>query len=223
MVGTDLQHTLEKTSYLTRMQRIRSETTQRYTLLCLKNPDHAPLLPLGSDSPDLFTTSPIASFFIPSIADDEIRATLLSSFMGPGPWSLEANIQLPGRGSMLTVSNKNRRSNMLVAHTLRVALRVGRAGAPSRAFQDLVLETPVHIFPVSGLFDPRPSPLKQAPVGLRARGHFVASVLRVAFGLVRAPDLSIGMAVRADAPTFGAVGTCSSFASAVTSDDQTRR
>jgi hypothetical protein len=131
------------------MQRIRSEMTRRHTLLCLKNADHAPLLPLDSDSPDLFTASPVANFFIPTDADDEMRATLLSSFMGPGPWSLEANVQLPGRGSILNVSNKNRRSNMLVDHTLRVALRIGRAGAPSRAFRDLVLETPVHIFSVS--------------------------------------------------------------------------
>jgi hypothetical protein len=135
--------------------------TRRHTLLGLKNSDHSPLLPLSSDSPDLSATSPIANYFIPASADDEARSTLLSSFMGPGPWRLEANVQLPGRGSRLIgVSNKNRRSNMLVHHTLRVVVCVSRADVPTRSYQDVMLETPVDIFPVSLLIRYGPSAAK---------------------------------------------------------------
>jgi hypothetical protein len=131
------------------MRHVASEASERYTLLSLKNADQSqPLLPLNTDSAHPLIQSPLAAVFIPPNLDDEERAILAASFFGPGPWQLDGQIPLPGRGSALLESNHNRRANILIKHTLRVSLRMSHSGA-SDSFHYMVFDYPVYIFPVS--------------------------------------------------------------------------
>lgn len=78
--------------------------------------------------------------------------------MGPGPWSFERSVLLPRSCASLHFSNKNKRSNIVVQHTLKVVFRVTRgddvamdAKTGKRKMFDIVIQTPVTILSVRPL------------------------------------------------------------------------
>ena len=73
--------------------------------------------------------------------------------MGPGPWTFRKELQLPKTG--LHPTNKNKRSNIPISHTLKVIFRVQRGddmeidgASGKRKMFDIVVQTPIHILSV---------------------------------------------------------------------------
>ncbi|KAI0629402.1 hypothetical protein C8Q77DRAFT_1065317 [Trametes polyzona] len=141
----------ERVDYWTQFKRIsRTDPICRASLLALKYPkkDGPPILPLLSDDPDAFMQSPLAEIVDPN----EDLGELVSSLMGPGPWTIRKNLQLPKPGESLHTTNKNRKSNISVSHMLKVIFRVERGDdyavdpqTGKRKLFDIVVQTPVHI------------------------------------------------------------------------------
>ena len=142
----------ERVDYCTGFRRVaRTDPVTRIPLLALKYPkkDGPALLPLESDDPDAFRQSPLAEVVSP---DDNV-GEIVSTFMGPGPWSFRKDLQLPK--VCLHTTNKNRQSNICVSHMLKVIFRVERGDDSAldpqtgkRKLFDIVVQTPVHILSV---------------------------------------------------------------------------
>ncbi|KAI0827960.1 hypothetical protein BC628DRAFT_1317081 [Trametes gibbosa] len=141
----------ERVDYWTQFKRIsRTDPISRASLLALKYPkkDGPPILPLLSDDPDAFRQSPLADI----IGENDDLGDIVSNLMGPGPWTIRKNLQLPKPGDMLHTTNKNRRSNISVSHMLKIIFRVERGDdhavdphTGKRKLFDIVVQTPVHI------------------------------------------------------------------------------
>lgn len=144
---------VERTDYYTQMKRIaRTDPIQCISLLSLKAEAGGPILPLISDDPEAFRNSPIYPMANP---DDDI-SEMASSLMGPGPWTLHHDLPLPASCGFVHISNKNKRSNIIVQHTLKVVIRVERGDdkhmdpkTGKRRLFDIVIQTPVQILSVS--------------------------------------------------------------------------
>ncbi|KDQ50864.1 hypothetical protein JAAARDRAFT_41651 [Jaapia argillacea MUCL 33604] len=146
-------HLEEKVEYLTNMKRVaRTDPIRRIVLLSLKYPDKdgPPILPLISDDPNAFRNSPLSA-----MADDdseEALSEMASTLMGPGPWSFHHNLELPKSCDQLHFTNKNKKSNISITHTLKIIFRVERGDdtfidvkSGKRKMFDIVVQTPVHI------------------------------------------------------------------------------
>ena len=135
------------------MKRIaRTDPIERISLLSLKSPEGGPILPLISEDPEAFKHSP----FYATMAPGDDPSLVASSLMGPGPWSFQHELALPSSCAQIHFSNKNRRANILVTHTLKVVFRVERGDdeqldckTGKRKMFDIVVQTPVHILSVS--------------------------------------------------------------------------
>jgi arrestin-related trafficking adapter 3/6 len=140
------------------MKRIaRTDPIERISLLSLKRPEGGPILPLISDDPEAFKHSP----FYATLASGDDPSHVASSLMGPGPWSFQHELALPSSCSQIHFSNKNRRANILITHTLKVVFRVERGDdeqldykTGKRKMFDIVVQTPVHILSVSTIKTP---------------------------------------------------------------------
>ncbi|EJD08036.1 uncharacterized protein FOMMEDRAFT_131011 [Fomitiporia mediterranea MF3/22] len=136
----------EKVDYYTQFKKIaRSDATRKFELLSIRFPekDSPPILPLSSD----YSTSPLHGYVD---AEDESEAA--SSLMGPGPWSIQASLQLPKSCSKMHFTNKHKRSNITISHLLKIVFRVERgddefvdAKTGRRKHFDIVVQTPLHI------------------------------------------------------------------------------
>ena len=138
------------------MKRIgRTDPIQRIYLLSLKDGEDdknpVPILPLTSNDPEAFKHSPISSLVNPGDDPSEFA----SSLMGPGPWNLHHDLPLPNSCNILHFTNKNKRSNIIVQHMLKVIMRVERGDdlhidpkTGKRRLFDIVVQTPVHILSV---------------------------------------------------------------------------
>jgi hypothetical protein len=143
----------EWTEYYTRAQsRARSDAIRRTTLLAIKhnNSDgrHSePILPLVSDKPDAFRKSPLYRFLRPGEDESEVA----SSFMGPGPWTIDCQLRVPDSCSILHPSNRTKGSNVMVNHTLKLVLRVEKeeGTVTTRKSYDIVIHIPIQILSVS--------------------------------------------------------------------------
>ncbi|ETW74835.1 hypothetical protein HETIRDRAFT_482638 [Heterobasidion irregulare TC 32-1] len=145
----------ERVDYYVQMKRsARSEQTNRFALLMLKNADkNGPsILPLVSDDPLAFMDSPLHALLGP----DDDASEMASSLMGPGPWSFHTTLKLPTACGLLHFTNKNRKSNIQIAHTLKIVIRVERGDdlhidpkTGKRKLFDIVVQTPVHILSAS--------------------------------------------------------------------------
>ena len=125
----------------------------RVVLLSLKDPhkDHA-LLPLSSDDIEAFKGSALYG----TVNSDDDLSEVVAQLMGPGPWSIAKNIPLPKSCNELHFTNKNKRSNITISHTLKIIFRVQRgddleldATTGKRKMFDIVVQTPIHILSVS--------------------------------------------------------------------------
>ena len=136
------------------MRRIaRTDPVVRFNLLSIKGDDyHTPILPLPTDNPEALRYAPIYALVDPN--DDQTQVA--SSLRGPGPWMLHKNLKLPGSCSQMKFTNKNRKSNIIVTHTLKLVMRVERGDdffmdpkTGKRKLFDIVVQTPVLILSVS--------------------------------------------------------------------------
>ncbi|KZT21064.1 hypothetical protein NEOLEDRAFT_801051 [Neolentinus lepideus HHB14362 ss-1] len=141
----------ERVDYLANMKRVaRTDPIRRIILLSMKHDDKdgPPLLPLDSDDPDAFKNSPLHVMLNPE--DD--ASGLASSFMGPGPWDFHHELQLPSSCDQINFTNKNKKSNISISHTLKIIFRVERGDdqfidqkTGKRKMFDIVVQTPVHV------------------------------------------------------------------------------
>ncbi|KAL4252367.1 hypothetical protein ABKN59_004884 [Abortiporus biennis] len=140
----------ERIDYLTQFKRVaRTDTINRIPLLTLQVPQKdVPLLPLQSEEYNALMHSPLREILHPE--DDISDAT--ANFMGPGPWVLQKDLQLPKSCEVLHFTNKNKRSNIMISHLLKIIFRVQRGddrdvdpNTGKRKLYDIVVQTPVHI------------------------------------------------------------------------------
>lgn len=130
---------------------VRSQPTHRITLLSLENEvdgESHPLLPLISDDPEAFRKSPLYQLL--NAHDDENEVAM--AVMGPGPWSFHHEVQLPQHCSLIHFSNRNKKSNVTVHHTLKIVIRVERGDdeatdphTKKTKLFDIQVQTPVRI------------------------------------------------------------------------------
>lgn len=139
----------EKVDYCTSSKRVaRSEPPTRVILLSIKNEPAEPILPLT-------TTIKDSPWRMLAESDDDDLSEQASSFMGPGPWTFHRDLQLPSTCRMLHFTNKNKRSSIIVSHTLKCVMRVERGDdnavdekTGKRKLFDIVVQSPVHLLSV---------------------------------------------------------------------------
>lgn len=144
----------ERVDYWTDFKRVaRTDPLTRIALLGMKNPqkDGPHILPLDSDDPQAFAHSP----FVDCVPPGEDVGEYASSLMGPGPWRIQKELQLPEACNVLHFTNRNRRSNIFVTHMLKIIFRVERGDDQAvdpttgkRKLFDIVVQTPIHILSV---------------------------------------------------------------------------
>lgn len=130
----------------------RSDAPSRLILLSLKHEKDEPILPLSTDDPAALTHSPLA----PLLPTDPYEASeTAASLMGPGPWHLFTEAKIP---KVAHPTNRNKKANMVVQHTLKIVMRVERgdnqAIDPRTGKQklfEIVVQTPVYILSVRAL------------------------------------------------------------------------
>lgn len=132
---------------------MRTDPVTRVVLLSLKDAhkDH-PLLPLETDEIEAFKESALYG----TVDSDDDLSEVISNLMGPGPWSIRKDIELPKSCNELHFTNKNKKSNITISHTLKIIFRVQRgddqeldATTGKRKMFDIVVQTPIHILSVS--------------------------------------------------------------------------
>lgn len=141
----------ERVDYWTDFKRIaRTDPITRLPLLALRHTqkDGPPILPYNPDEMQAFMRSPFAETLPPG----EDVGEYASSLMGPGPWRIRKDIQLPDLCTQLHFTNRNKRSNIFVTHTLKIVFRVERGDDQAvdphtgkRKLFDIVVQTPIHI------------------------------------------------------------------------------
>ncbi|CDO77772.1 hypothetical protein BN946_scf185041.g3 [Trametes cinnabarina] len=141
----------ERVEYWTQFKRIsRTDPINRVSLLALKYPkkDGPVILPLNSNNPDVLRQSPLMEVIDPN--DD--LGEIVSNLMGPGPWTIRKDLQLPKAGESLHTTHKNHKNNISVLHMLKIIFRVERGDdyavdsqTGKRKLFDIVVQMPVHI------------------------------------------------------------------------------
>ena len=151
---------------------------------------------LTGDCPGAFAALSLVELFELDAAhspaeDSRRRSELAASFMGFRPWAFERTISLPRSCAHLYFTNRNRRSNVAIAHTLRVVfhLKSGDDAAMDakmgkRKLSDIVVKTPCRSSPDTPLPIPLPEvqacgPPRRAAAAGRARGHVAGHSLAV--------------------------------------------
>ncbi|KAE8219669.1 hypothetical protein CF319_g6677 [Tilletia indica] len=141
----------EHTSYFAKGRTTaRHEVPRRWHILKLSGEDaDQPLLPIVSDAADALERSPLAAY-VPRDANGEPDEDGRSALLDPsGPWELYLDVPLPTcSATAINLSSAHVKSNVQVAHTLRVSLRVSRVGdsdaKTGKAKQfDIIIETPI--------------------------------------------------------------------------------
>jgi len=131
----------EKSDYYAQERKIaRHETPKKFMMLFIKQPDGMgrpdPLLPIISDDSNAAKDSPLAPLALqaalnnPTIDsfdvdghDDNMYATLLDPM---GPWHLEKDLKVPDCASTIKFTTKHDKTNITIAHWLKVTIRVER-------------------------------------------------------------------------------------------------
>jgi hypothetical protein len=147
---------LERIDYYTQFKRVaRSDPVKRIELFSARYTSSSPklaqpLLPLKS--PSSYAASPLYGLID---ASTDSLAAVQASTPG-GPWSIVTDLQLPASCSKLHFTNRHKKSNIAVVHTLKIVMRVERgdekfvdAKTGKRKQFDIVVQTPLHILDVS--------------------------------------------------------------------------
>lgn len=143
----------ERVDYCTQMKRIaHTDPLTRIELLTLKDTGKVPrpILPLDSDDSDVFKNSPLCALTQPEDDLSEFAAT----YLGPGPWTLTSNLQLPTSCRRMHMTNKNRKSSILITHLLKCVIRVERGDVHvdgklgKRRLFDITAQIPIQILSV---------------------------------------------------------------------------
>lgn len=153
MQKTQLSLPTERIDYYTDFKRlVRTDPLNRVVLLSIKDPQKEhPILPLASDDIETFKGSALCS----GAQNDEELSDIISNLMGPGPWTINKEVPLPKSCGELHFTNKNKKSNITISHTLKVIFRVQRGDdkeidpqTGKRKLFDIVVQTPIHILSV---------------------------------------------------------------------------
>ncbi|PFH52148.1 hypothetical protein AMATHDRAFT_190088 [Amanita thiersii Skay4041] len=141
----------ERVDYYTKMARPgHIDPIKRFELLSVKNStkEDDPILPLETDDVDALKNSPLYTL----CPVDGDLSEMASNLMGPGPWSFNKDLQLPKSCSQIHFTNKNKKSNIVINHTLKCVIRVSHGDdryinpkTGKRKLFDIVIHTPVHI------------------------------------------------------------------------------
>ncbi|KAH8818656.1 hypothetical protein DL96DRAFT_1820085 [Flagelloscypha sp. PMI_526] len=139
----------ERIDYLTKMQPIVPiDPRIHIVLLSAKSNDGKPILPIESDDPDAFIKSPLHQF----LSEHDDISEMTSTLMGPGPWTLRKNLELPSSCSLLHWTHLNRKSLILISHVLKCIIRVERGDdhemdkkTGKRKLYDIVIQTGIEI------------------------------------------------------------------------------
>ncbi|KAL7413078.1 hypothetical protein BDY24DRAFT_72785 [Mrakia frigida] len=123
----------EKIDYFAHDKKVaRHEATRRYQLLALRHPapgNHNPILPIISDASDAISSSPLAALAMASATSGMDADDATSQLLSPtGPWVLDQLLQVPDCSSKISFTTKHAKTNMTVAHWLKVVFRVERGG-----------------------------------------------------------------------------------------------
>jgi hypothetical protein len=136
------------------MKRIaHTDPLTRIELLTLSDTGKVPrpILPLESDDEDVFKNSPLYALTQP---EDDL-SEVVANYLGPGPWTLTSNLKLPTSCRQMHISNKNRRSNVVITHLLKCVIRVERGDdlhvdskSGKRRQFDITAQIPIQILSV---------------------------------------------------------------------------
>lgn len=143
----------EKTEYkFSQRQATHEQPVKRFELLSIKNVEKSSLhiLPLPST---------ITALLLPYLDTSSLSSTedeALSSLMGPGPWAITHELQLPAECGRIHFTYKHKSSPISVSHTLKIVFRVERGDdkyvdpkTGKRRLFDIVVQTPIHVLSVS--------------------------------------------------------------------------
>lgn len=136
------------------MKRIaHTEPLTRIELLVLRDAgkEPRPILPLESDDEEVLKNSPLYALTQP---EDDL-SEVVANYLGPGPWTLTSNLKLPNSCRQIHMSNKNRKSNIVITHQLKCILRVERGDnthvdpkSGKRRLFDITAHIPIQILSV---------------------------------------------------------------------------
>jgi hypothetical protein len=146
---------LERTDYHTGndLKNIaRTDPIQRFPLLSLNVRNNAaePTLPITSEYPDAFESSP---FYDTMTAQD--YPSDAAPPMADGRWTFQRELALPTSLTQVHPSNKNPTAHILITHTIKVIFRVERGDdefidrrTGKRKLFDVIVRIPVNILSV---------------------------------------------------------------------------
>ncbi|KAH8988637.1 hypothetical protein EDB92DRAFT_1800510 [Lactarius akahatsu] len=144
-LAVDLEERID--SYVSGMNMTRTVTNVHKLLNLQCSDDSKPLLPLSPDDPLAYEKSPLAT-----LRRQGNPSTVVSQFLGPGPWPINANLHLPADCNVLHPTSRSRDSTIHVSHVLRFTMRLTRGDGPpvdpktnKRRLFEVVVRTPVHI------------------------------------------------------------------------------
>ncbi|GAA5823094.1 hypothetical protein JCM11251_007483 [Rhodosporidiobolus azoricus] len=143
----------QKTSYFAAVNSgrklTRHETPKRFQLLRIEQKDpKEPLLPILSDDTHVIEQHPLKEFFINPNSSDDATPSLLDPL---SPWHLDGYLQLPECSTKINFSTHHDKSNIAVAHNLKIMMRVERGddeyldSKGKRKLFDIIVETNLHI------------------------------------------------------------------------------
>lgn len=135
------QQNSEKSDYFAQNRKIaRHDTPKKFLMLFVKQQEKLervqPLLPIISDDVNAARDSPLAPLALqaalnnPTVEsfdveghDDNMYATMLEPL---GPWHLEKDLKLPDCASAIKFTTKHQKTNVNIAHFLKVTIRAER-------------------------------------------------------------------------------------------------
>jgi len=182
---------------------VRHEPVHFHKAIQIQHLDiHERLLPIISDS-RAASGSPLAEYVHPerdepldlvipptaSTENLEHTSDVVSHLLNPaGPWYLRFNVPIPGCDSGIHFTNKGHGTRTVVAHRLKVKLRVA-AGLAERIasnerlkLYDIIIEAPIHLLSVRLFIIMLPCadpPEKFFPVSLRVSQYSFANIFPV--------------------------------------------
>ena len=158
------------------MQKVaKAPKASRQVLFSLKySSKNTPILPLREEDP---RKSPLYSLVREDLeytgqGEEERASQLATEWMGPGPWPLRFNVEIPNTYGGLRPTNMNKKGNITVCHVLKIIIRVEKGNAYEgdgdglkKKMYDIIIQYPVHLLSVSTPLAPRTTLSKKTDCG----------------------------------------------------------